>query len=120
MEVNKTETKGEFMKNGIVAVAVAMIGIMVLSVGIVFAAGAPGETLFKQHCVACHPDGGNIINPQKTLTKKSLDANKVKTADDIIKVMRNPGPGMTKFDEKTIPAKEARQIADYILKTYAK
>ena len=32
--------------------------------------------------------------------------------------MRNPGPGMTKFDEKTIPEKDAHKIADYILKTY--
>jgi cytochrome c6 len=32
--------------------------------------------------------------------------------------MRNPGPGMNKFDEKTIPDKEAKMIADYILKTF--
>jgi cytochrome c6 len=32
--------------------------------------------------------------------------------------MRNPGPGMTKFDKKTISDKEARAIADYILKTF--
>jgi cytochrome c6 len=108
------------MKNGMFSAAIAMIGILVLSGGVASAAGAPGETLFMQHCVACHPDGGNIINPQKTLNKKSMEANKVKTADDIIRIMRNPGPGMTKFDEKMIPAKEARQIADHILKTFNK
>jgi cytochrome c6 len=32
--------------------------------------------------------------------------------------MRNPGQGMTTFDEKTIPDKEAKEIADYILKTF--
>ena len=32
--------------------------------------------------------------------------------------MRNPGPGMTKFDKTVLPDKQARQIADYIMKTF--
>jgi len=32
--------------------------------------------------------------------------------------MRNPGPGMTKFDEKTIPEETAKAIAEYILETF--
>jgi cytochrome c6 len=82
------------------------------------AAGLPGETLFKQHCAACHPNGGNIVNPQKTLNRKDLDANKIKTADDIVRLMRNPGPGMSKFDAKLIPDKDAHLIAQYILYTF--
>ena len=75
-----------------------------------------GETLFKQHCAVCHPAGGNIVNPKKTLHKQDREANNVKTAADIMKIMRNPGPGMIKFDEKTIPDKQAKEIAGYILK----
>jgi cytochrome c6 len=78
----------------------------------------PGEALFMQHCKICHPDGGNIVNPKKTLHKQDREANNVKTEADIVKIMRNPGPGMIKFDEKTIPDKEAKEIAEYILKTY--
>jgi cytochrome c6 len=77
-----------------------------------------GAKEFKEHCAVCHPNGGNIINPKKPLDKKSLAANKVKTAKDIINTMRNPGPGMTKFDAKTISDKEAKAIADYIMKTF--
>jgi len=77
-----------------------------------------GEELFKQHCAACHPDGKNIINPKKTLNKKDLEANKVRSAEDIVKLMRNPGPGMVKFDDKTISEKDAKAIAEYILKTF--
>ena len=77
-----------------------------------------GEALFKQHCSACHSGGGNIVNPQKTLHKKDREANGVKTASDIVGKMRNPGPGMTKFDEKTIPDKDAKEIAEYVLKTF--
>ena len=107
------------MKGCIRAVLVLVLfGGIAYAGGTAFAAGNPGETLFKQHCAACHPDGGNIINPQKTLQKKAREANKVKTADDIVKTMRNPGPGMTKFDTRTIPDKDARQIADYIITTF--
>lgn len=81
-------------------------------------AGRSGAELFKEHCAACHPDGGNIINPQKTLHKKDRDANKIKSAKDVIGKMRNPGPGMTEFDKKTISDKDAKAIANYILKTF--
>jgi len=83
-----------------------------------FADEKSGEAEFKEHCAVCHPDGGNIVNLQKTLSKKNLAANKIKTAADIVKIVRNPGPGMTKFDTKTISDKEAKEIAAYILMTF--
>ena len=77
-----------------------------------------GEALFKQNCAVCHVDGGNIVNPKKTLHKQDREANNVKKVEDIVHIMRNPGPGMIKFDEMTIPDKEAKEIAEYILKTF--
>ena len=77
-----------------------------------------GAKEFKEHCAVCHPDGGNVVNPKKTLKKADLAASGVKSAKDIIAKMRNPGPGMNKFDAKTISDKEAKAIADYILKTF--
>ena len=77
-----------------------------------------GEAEFKEHCAICHPDGGNIINPAKTLHKKDLDASGIKKSADIIEKMRKPGTGMTQFDKKTVPDKEAKAIAEYILKTF--
>lgn len=77
-----------------------------------------GEAEFKEHCAICHPDGGNIINPAKTLHKKDLDAGGIKKQADIIAKMRKPGPGMTQFDKKTLPDKDANAIAAYILKTF--
>jgi cytochrome c6 len=75
-----------------------------------------GEQLFKEHCSMCHPEGGNIINPKKTLLKKDLEINKIKTAEDVVKIVRKPGPGMTTFDVKSLSDKDARMIADYIFK----
>lgn len=99
---------------GLIVASVISIG------GMVRADEKSGEALFKQHCSACHPDGGNIINPKKTLHKKDMEANNIKTKEDIVKVMRNPGPGMLKFNDATIPNEKAKEIAEYILKTYNK
>jgi len=79
---------------------------------------ASGEELFKQHCAACHPDGGNIIKPSHTLHKKDLAKEGIKNWKGVVKSMRNPGAGMTKFDAKTISDKDAKAIAEYVLKTF--
>jgi cytochrome c6 len=78
----------------------------------------PGEKLFTQQCAVCHPQGGNIINPRKTLSKKILAANNIKTEEDIIKVIRNGAAGMTKFDAAAITDADAKMIARYILNTF--
>jgi len=84
--------------------------------GIAAAKEEKGKALFKQHCAVCHPDGGNIINQKKSL-HRGQNSN-IKAAKDIIRAMRKPGPGMTKFDEKAIPETDAKLIADYIMKEY--
>lgn len=77
-----------------------------------------GEASFKKYCVACHSGGGNIIRPAKTLHRKDREANGVKTAADIVRLLRNPGPGMSKFDEKSVPEAEAKAIADYVIDAF--
>lgn len=77
-----------------------------------------GKKEFETHCAVCHPKGGNIVNAKKPLFSRSLKANGIKSSRDIIDKMRNPGPGMTKFDESTISEKKALAIADYIRKAF--
>ncbi len=104
------------MKNGLI-VTICMLAVAALPVA-GLAKENKGEALFKQHCAVCHPDGGNIVNPQYTLHKKVREEHGVKTTKDIVGKMRKPGPGMTMFDEKTISNKDAKEIAEYILKTF--
>ena len=100
---------------------------VVFLTGIGFPEEKTGEALFKANCASCHPDGGNILNPKKTLSKKDREANNIVTAADIINKMRNPGPvpthpqewaGMKMFDKYNIPDDEAQKIAEYILATF--
>ena len=77
-----------------------------------------GKNEFEEHCAVCHPKGGNTITTAKTLHKQTLESNGIKSVKDIIGKIRNPGPGMTKFDEKILSNKEATAVAKYILATF--
>ena len=110
------------MRDGIRGVQGRFLAL-ILGVGLVASASAAtaainGAAEFKEHCAACHANGGNLINPAKTLTKADREKHGIKTGKDLIRIMRKPGPGMTAFDEKTLPEKEAQKIADYILKNF--
>lgn len=80
-------------------------------------AGPDGKALFETYCASCHRGGGNIINPKKTLKASDMAANGVKDAKDVMKLIRNPGPGMVKYDEKTLSDKEAKAISEYVINT---
>lgn len=109
------------MKKGLIAPA-ALLAVCCLATG-GFADTKKGEKIdgakeFKEHCAVCHPEGGNIVNPKKTLKKADREANGVRRWKDIVAKMRKPGPGMTTFDKKTISDKEAKAIAEYIMATF--
>jgi cytochrome c6 len=77
-----------------------------------------GKKGFEKNCAICHPEGSNIINPAKTLKKSSMVGNGITSGKDIVRIMRHPGPGMTSFGTNVIPDSEAKEIANYILKTF--
>jgi cytochrome c6 len=113
--INARIKKGMEMK---IFLLVLILMTVCLSFSTVGAEENTGEALFNQHCVACHPGGGNIMNPQKTLHSGDLTANNIAKPEDIVAVMRNPGPGMPKFDKEKIPDNFAERLAEYILKTF--
>ena len=112
---NACAKKGMEMK---LFLLVLILVTVCLSFSMVGAEENIGEDLFDQHCVVCHPRGGNIMNPQKTLHSGDLAANKITKPEDIVAIMRNPGPGMPKFDSEKIPDNFAKELAEYILKTF--
>jgi len=77
-----------------------------------------GESLFKAYCADCHLEGGNIIRPDKTLAGKDREKYGIKTADDIINLMRNPQAGMTTFDKTALTDDEAKAVAEYVITTF--
>lgn len=74
-----------------------------------------GEELFKQYCSSCHPDGGNVSDPDRPLYGSVLKRKRITSPDDIVRIMRNPLSRMIRFDASTLSDRDARAIADYIL-----
>ena len=56
-----------------------------------------GESLYKKHCLACHPD-----------------AEKLSSTKNIIRIMRSQIASMPQFDENKISNDNAKKIEDYI------
>jgi len=52
-----------------------------------------GEKLFKNRCSNSHPNGGSVVTVTKTRNPKDYEAGYIKTKEDIIRLMRNPGSG---------------------------
>ncbi len=117
-----SQSKGGNMKNGnrlSTVLLAGALGLLTLSAIQAQAAGIKnGEEGFKQYCAPCHPNGGNVMNGMKNLTKTALSKNGIKSADDILKLMRRPNGQMTAFDNKTLPDNDAKKIAEYVLKTF--
>lgn len=94
-----------------------LIATIVLSVGMMsatsFAAENGGEALFKANCAFCHPNGGNVMKPNKKISG-------IKSPSKIIKKIRNGGGGMPVFDARSISDADAELLAGYIMKTFRK
>lgn len=97
-------------KNILMATVVVSVGMMSAAP---FAAEAGGEAVYKANCASCHPDGGNVMKPDKTITG-------IKSSSNIIKKIRSGGGGMPVFDTKSISDADAKLLADYIMKTFKK
>ena len=82
---------------------------------------ASGRRLFEKHCAVCHPNGGNVVNPNKTLSKKHLADNGLSIPDALVSYMQNPGTGMPKLvhENREITVEQARSIAAYILTAFS-
>jgi cytochrome c6 len=106
------------MKSFVTVLVMALFVCSFVSIGLAQDPPKTGKQLFEQNCSPCHPNGSNIINPAFTLHKKDREAHGVKTAKDIMGKMRKPGPGMTKFDKNMISDKDAKKIAEYVMKTF--
>jgi len=77
-----------------------------------------GEELFRQFCFNCHPDGGNVSEPEKSLHAAALSRSHISKPEDIVKIIRKPMSRMLPFDENTLSNRDARIIAEYLLSAF--
>lgn len=91
--------------------ATVLLGVVTASAACFAETG--GEAIFKAKCASCHPDGGNVMKPEKTIKG-------MKNPKKIISQVRKGGGGMPAFDAKAISDADANLLASYIIKTFKK
>lgn len=80
--------------------------------------GQSGAALFATHCAGCHPNGGNTVNPAKTLSRVHREAGGIRSAGDVAAYIRNPGPDMPSFPEGMIPEGDAVKIGEHVVTVF--
>lgn len=74
--------------------------------------GKTGREEYQTSCSPCHPDGGNVIKPEKPLRGSKKLAN-FKT---FLSWIRKPVQNMTAFSPAEISDKQAQELYDFILR----
>ena len=78
--------------------------------------GPQGESIFFNNCVRCHPQGGNIIEPNLPMK----GSKKLKDFSTFLNFIRNPKMPdgsrgvMPAFTQSNIPDQEAKELYQYI------
>lgn len=75
-----------------------------------------GERIFVAHCRSCHPDGGNVINPDEPIRGSST----LNSTEAFIAVLRKPKKPMPVFSPAQLSDEDARQLYLYITNVLAK
>lgn len=78
-----------------------------------YADAAAGQPIFDANCGGCHKAGGNLLAPDKKLTKEALDKFGFDQAADIKQLVMKGKSSMPAFGEK-ISAADVDNVADYV------
>jgi len=109
------------MKRLVLAVVVFCLAFTLGMVRPAFAAGDTdlGSKIFAANCAVCHIGGGNNLNPQKTLQKEALVANKIDSVEAIINQVTK-GKGVMPAFSGRLSAADIENVATYVLSTAEK
>ena len=73
-----------------------------------------GEQIFTANCAACHAGGNNVIMPEKTLKKETLEEYGMKSIDAITYQVNNGKNAMPAFGE-CLSSEDIEDVANYVL-----
>jgi cytochrome c6 len=70
--------------------------------------------VFEKYCSSCHSNGGNIMNPEKTLSQDHLTKNGVDNVGSISTLVTTGKAPMPAFG-KQLSDEEVAEVAKYVL-----
>jgi uncharacterized membrane protein len=69
-----------------------------------------GEKIFTTNCKACHPGGGNVMQPDKPLKNSPA----LKNLDAFTSLIRHPNEPMPAFPPSQVSDSEAKELYQYV------
>ncbi len=96
-----------------------MYKALIIAASIAIAGSAGANDVFKKNCAACHKEGGNIMNPEKTLTKDALEKNGVNSVAAVKKIISEGKAPMPAFAGK-LDDKQIDEVAAYVIEQAGK
>ena len=94
--------------------AMAFAIITVATLGFANPALADGAATFSANCAACHAGGGNVINPNATLSLADLEKNGKASIDAIYTQVYNGQAPMPAFGGR-LTDEQITEVAEYVL-----
>nr|YP_009399020.1 cytochrome c553 [Taenioma perpusillum]ARW68417.1 cytochrome c553 [Taenioma perpusillum] len=89
--------------------------LIFMNVNIIFAQDIEaGGQIFSQNCSACHANGKNLVNPEKTLEKEVLAKFEMNDTEAIIKQVTYGKNAMPAFGER-LELNDIQNVASYVL-----
>jgi cytochrome c6 len=73
-----------------------------------------GETIFTGNCAACHANGKNVLQPEKTLEKEVLETNGMYSIDAIVTQVTNGKNAMPAFGGR-LSQEDIENVASFVL-----
>ncbi len=74
---------------------------------------ASANDVFTKNCVACHANGRNMLNPQKTLSAEHMKANGYNSVEDIKTIVSKGKAPMPGFEGK-LSADDIDSVSQYV------
>jgi uncharacterized membrane protein len=71
---------------------------------------ALGEKIFIENCRACHPKGGNVIDPKHPI----IGSSRMSSLPSFTAWLRHPAPAMPAFPEKRLSSGQVRELYDFL------
>ena len=102
------------MKRIALVLSAAAICVALLSVagfGQEAAKSKIGEEEFKENCSSCHPNGGNVIEPEDTIK----GSPRLRDFETFLSWIRKPVQPMPTFSASQISEEQAKQLYDFIV-----
>ncbi|MEE9397318.1 MAG: c-type cytochrome [Methylococcales bacterium] len=90
------------------------LALSTLAVAFTLSNVAGASDVFHKNCGTCHAGGKNIMNPDKTLTKESLEKNGVNNLD-AIKALVSDGKAPMPAFKSLLDEKQINDVSAFVL-----